>query len=116
MLLYHFLCFLRVHYDPRIFSAKQTKSKHEKKMEDPEKEYFDKMSRFYGELNEKFSGKPMTQANIQGGNVKVVFIFAMNQYAISPFQLCSKTPIKLILLMTMKHWNVLILMMPQWTV
>ena len=37
----------RVHYDPRIFSSK-------KKKEDPEKEYFEKMSRFYGEMNEKY--------------------------------------------------------------
>ena len=41
----------RVHYDPRIFSSKKQKK------EDPEKEYFDKMSRFYGEMNEKFPPK-----------------------------------------------------------
>ena len=38
----------RVHYDPRIFSSKKQKK------DDPEKEYFDKMSRFYGEMNEKY--------------------------------------------------------------
>ena len=38
----------RVHYDPRIFSSKKQKK------EDPEKEYFEKMSRFYGEMNEKY--------------------------------------------------------------
>ena len=41
----------RVHYDPRIFSSNKQKK------EDPEKEYFDKMSRFYGEMNEKFPPK-----------------------------------------------------------
>ena len=71
--------FVRVHYDPRIFSAKQTKTKSAKKTEDPEKEYFDKMSRFYGEMNEKFSGKPMTmtQANTQEGNIKVEFLLLL---------------------------------------
>ena len=44
----------RVHYDPRIFSSKKQKK------EDPEKEYFDKMSRFYGEMNEKY---PPTNKN-----------------------------------------------------
>ena len=38
----------RVHYDPRIFSSKKQKK------EDPEKEYFENMSKFYGEMNEKY--------------------------------------------------------------
>ena len=38
----------KVHYDPRIFSGKKRKSL------DPEKEYFNNMSKFYGELNAKY--------------------------------------------------------------
>ena len=37
----------KVHYDPRIFSGKR-------KSMDPEKEYFNNMSKFYGELNAKY--------------------------------------------------------------
>ena len=39
----------KVHYDPRIFSAKKRK-----KSMDPEKEYFKNMSKFYGEMNTKY--------------------------------------------------------------
>ena len=80
----------RVHYDPRIFSAKQTRSE-KKKIEDPEKEYFENMSRFYGEMNEKFSGKPMTRIDKQEETTKVVFTFYCESMSIT--NSCSKTRI-----------------------
>ena len=46
----------RVHYDPRIFSSKKQKK------EDPEKEYFENMSKFYGEMNEKYPPTNNTQS------------------------------------------------------
>ena len=39
----------KVHYDPRIFSAKKRKQSL-----DPEKEYFHNMSKFYGEMHARF--------------------------------------------------------------
>ena len=54
----------RVHYDPRIFSSK--------KKEDPEKEYFDKMSRFYGEMNEKFPPKTKSSHQSQSQSKPVL--------------------------------------------
>ena len=39
----------KVHYDPRIFSAKKRKQS-----ADPEKEYFHNMSKFYGEIHARF--------------------------------------------------------------
>ena len=39
----------RVHYDPRIFAKDKKKPE-----DDPETEYFRNMSRFYGEMNQKY--------------------------------------------------------------
>ena len=54
----------RVHYDPRIFSNNKknkdepdhSNKKKDATATDPEKEYFEGMSRWYGEINSKFPG------------------------------------------------------------
>ena len=62
----------RVHYDPRIFSSSEVKTE---KKADPEKEYFANMSKFYGEMNEKFSDDDRAEDHnddVQGDNLECI--------------------------------------------
>ena len=58
----------RVHYDPRIFSSQGRARK-----QDPEKEYFEQMSRFYGEMNERFPSQAHNSRGAADSGHKVRF-------------------------------------------
>ena len=58
----------RVHYDPRIFSSQGRARK-----QDPEKEYFEQMSRFYGEMNERFPSQAHNSKGAADSGHKVRF-------------------------------------------